>query len=92
MRRTRGLEPILESTVLFSRLKGKFSLMISSEYLRRQATICLRLAATIDNRKAAATLVAMADDFIAKAELIDETEQIQSNGRTAGSAPFKAAT
>ena len=58
--------------------------MVSSEYLRQQATICLRLAATIDNREAAATLVAMADDFIAKATLIDEIEQIQSNGRPAG--------
>ena len=56
--------------------------MVSSEYFRRQATICLRLAATIDNRRAAATLVTMADDFIAKAKLIDEIEQIQSNGRT----------
>jgi hypothetical protein len=65
--------------------------MVSSEYLRRQATICLRLAATIDNREAAATLVAMADDFIAKAKLIDEIEQIQSNGRMAASAPFKGA-
>ena len=58
--------------------------MVSSECLRHQTTICLRLAATIDNRRAAATLVTMADDFIAKAKLIDEIEKIQSSGRPAG--------
>jgi hypothetical protein len=55
--------------------------MISSEYFRRQAEVCLRLAATISSQKTAARLVAMADDFIAKADLID-----QAGGQMAGRA------
>jgi hypothetical protein len=67
--------------------------MISSEYFRRQATTCLRLAATINNQKAGATLVAMADDFIAKAGEIDEMKQhMPSNGQTVLSSPGEPAT
>jgi hypothetical protein len=59
--------------------------MVSSEYFRRQAEVCLRLAATISSQITAATLVAMADDFIAKANLIDQAEKSQrSDGWTGG--------
>jgi hypothetical protein len=55
--------------------EGK-SLMISSEYFRGQAELCLRLAKTFGSQKGAAELAAMAEDFIAKADLID-AEQSQ---------------
>jgi hypothetical protein len=59
--------------------------MVSPEYFRRQAEVCLRLARAFGNKKAAAELVAMADDFVAKADLIDQAEQNQRpNGWTAG--------
>jgi hypothetical protein len=45
--------------------------MVSSEYLRRQAAVCLRLAATVKDRKVAGALVTMADDFSDRADEID---------------------
>ena len=51
--------------------------MVNSEYFRRQAQVCLRLAAILGDQKAAATLVGMAEDFITKADLIDQAEQDQ---------------
>jgi hypothetical protein len=47
--------------------------MPSSEYLRRQAELCLQLAMTLRDEKAVAALAAMADDFIDKAEEIEQT-------------------
>jgi hypothetical protein len=45
--------------------------MISPEYLRRQAAICLRLAATVHEKKTAEALVVMADDLSDRADEID---------------------
>jgi hypothetical protein len=45
--------------------------MVSSECFRRQAAVCLRLAATAGDENLAGVLVAMADDFSAKADEID---------------------
>jgi hypothetical protein len=45
--------------------------MVSCEYLRRQAAVCLRLAATVIDKKVAGALVAMADDFSDRADEID---------------------
>jgi hypothetical protein len=44
--------------------------MINSEHLRRQAAVCLRLAATADD-KVATELVARAEDFSRRADEID---------------------
>jgi hypothetical protein len=45
--------------------------MLSSEYLRRQAALCLRIAAAVDDQSVVAALVVMADDFSVKADEID---------------------
>jgi hypothetical protein len=45
--------------------------MLTSEYLRRQAALCLRMAAAIDDPSIVASLVVMADDFSVKADEID---------------------
>lgn len=45
--------------------------MPSSTDLRRQAARCLRIAAAVYDQKVAASLVAIADDFSAKADAID---------------------
>ena len=45
--------------------------MINPEYLRRQAAICLRLAATVYDKKTAEALVVMADDLSDRADDID---------------------
>jgi hypothetical protein len=45
--------------------------MVNSEYFRRQAAACLRFAAAIGDQKISAGLVAMADEFSAKADEID---------------------
>jgi hypothetical protein len=47
--------------------------MPSSIDLRRQAARCLRIAAALDDKSAAAALTAMADDLSAKADEIDPT-------------------
>ena len=80
-----GLEPKPSLAGWVARLGGR---MVGSEYFRRQAQVCLRLAATFIDQKGAATLVGMAEDFMAKADLIDQAEQSQrSIGQTTGSAP-----
>jgi hypothetical protein len=61
--------------------------MVSSEYFRWQAEVCLRLAATFVDQKASATLVGMAEDFITKADLIDQEQSQRSVGQTTESAP-----
>ncbi len=55
--------------------------MVSSKYFRRQAGICLRLATSLSDRRAAATLIAMADDFIIKAGEIEGAEQSHRSRR-----------
>jgi hypothetical protein len=45
--------------------------MLSAEYLRRQAALCLRIAAAVDDQSVVAALVVMADDFSVKADEID---------------------
>jgi hypothetical protein len=45
--------------------------MLSSEFLRRQAARCLRIAAAVDDQSVVAALVVMADDFSVKADEID---------------------
>jgi hypothetical protein len=45
--------------------------MPSCAYLRRQAALCLRIAAAVENPRVAAELVVMADDFSVKADDVD---------------------
>jgi hypothetical protein len=47
--------------------------MPSSTDLRRQAARCLRIAATFKDQSVVAALIAMADEFSAKADEIDPT-------------------
>jgi hypothetical protein len=56
--------------------------MVSCEYLRRQAAVCLRLAATVTDKKTAGALVAMADDFSDRADEIDPSLGSTSLGST----------
>ncbi len=55
--------------------------MPSSAYLRRQAALCLRIAAAVYDRSVAAAFVAMADDFSVKADEIDPN--LESDGKAA---------
>jgi hypothetical protein len=61
--------------------------MPSSTELRRQAAHCLRIAAAFNDQGIAATLVAMAADFSAKADEVDPS--LGPNGKSAvdGSRP-----
>jgi hypothetical protein len=45
--------------------------MVSCAYLRRQAALCLRIAAAVEDQNTVAALVVMADDFSAKADEVD---------------------
>jgi hypothetical protein len=45
--------------------------MLTSHYLRRQAALCLRIAAAVDDPNAVAALVLMAEEFSVKADDID---------------------
>jgi hypothetical protein len=62
--------------------------MLSAEYLRRQAALCLRIAAAVDDQSVVAALVVMADDFTVKADEIDpklgSNRQAATDGRKAG--------
>jgi hypothetical protein len=49
--------------------------MPSSDHFRRQADLCLWLATTNHDEKTIATLVAMAKDFISKADEIDQNRE-----------------
>jgi hypothetical protein len=55
--------------------------MVSCDYLRRQAAVCLRLAAAVKDRKVAGALAAMADEFSDRADEIDPS--LGSNGKPA---------
>ena len=56
--------------------------MVSSEYFRRQAALCLRLAATVKDKKIAGALVAMADDFSDRADEVDPSLGTTNLGST----------
>jgi hypothetical protein len=45
--------------------------MLTPEYLRRQAALCLRLAAAADDQSVIAALVVLANDFSDKADELD---------------------
>jgi hypothetical protein len=45
--------------------------MVSCAYLRRQAALCLRIAAAVDDQSVVAALVLMAEEFSAKADEVD---------------------
>jgi hypothetical protein len=55
--------------------------MASSEYLRQQAGVCLRLAATTEDEQAAVALVAIAEDFSVRADEVDPS--LRPSGRAA---------
>jgi hypothetical protein len=65
--------------------------MVSCEYLRRQAAVCLRLAATVTDKKTAGALVAMADDFSDRADEIDPSLGSTSLGSTRPASNGRAA-
>jgi hypothetical protein len=54
--------------------------VINPEYLRRQAAICLRLAAAVRDKTTAEALVVMANDFSDRADEIDPS--LGSDGQT----------
>jgi hypothetical protein len=71
---------------------GGFPSMINPEYLRRQAAVCLRLAATVHDKKAAEALVVMANDLSDRADEIDPN--LASDGQATaedGAAPTRCA-
>ena len=45
--------------------------MVSCAYLRRQAALCLRIAAAVDDQNVVAALMVMAEDFSSKADEVD---------------------
>jgi hypothetical protein len=55
--------------------------MLNPEYLRRQAAICLRLAAAVHDKKIAEALVVMADALSDRADEVDPS--LDSDGQTA---------
>ena len=64
--------------------------MVSCAYLRRQAALCLRIAAAVDDQGVVAALVMMADDFSLKADEIDPS--LGSNREAAVEARASAAS
>jgi hypothetical protein len=45
--------------------------MPTSQYLRRQAALCLRIAAAVDDKSVVTALVVLADEFSVKADELD---------------------
>jgi hypothetical protein len=45
--------------------------MVSCVYLCRQAAVCLRIAAAMEDQNVVAALMVMADDFSSKADEVD---------------------
>jgi hypothetical protein len=45
--------------------------MPTSQYLRRQAALCLRIAAAVDDQSVVTALVVLADEFSGKADEVD---------------------
>jgi len=58
--------------------------MPSSTDLRRQAARCLRIAATFKDQSVVAALIAMADEFSAKADEIDPTLELKREASADG--------
>jgi hypothetical protein len=56
--------------------------MLSCAYLRRQAALCLRIAAAVEDQSVVAALVVMADDFSVKADEVDPSLGPTSLGPT----------
>jgi hypothetical protein len=52
-------------------VQGGGFIVINPDYLRRQAAICLRLAASVHDKKTAEALVVMADNLSDRADEID---------------------
>jgi hypothetical protein len=64
--------------------------MVSCEYLRRQAALCLRIAAAVDDQSVVAALVVMADDFSVKADEVDPSLKSASLGSSPEAAVDKS--
>jgi hypothetical protein len=45
--------------------------MLTSQYLRLQAAVCLRIAAAVDDQSVVTALVVLADEFSVKADEVD---------------------
>ena len=45
--------------------------MLTSQYLRLQAAVCLRIAAAVDDQSVVTALVVLADEFSVKADEAD---------------------
>ncbi|HEY4406409.1 MAG TPA: hypothetical protein VGN55_17315 [Xanthobacteraceae bacterium] len=56
--------------------------MLTSQYLRRQAALCLRIAAAVDDQSVIASLLLMAEEISVKADEIDPS--LCSNGNGCG--------
>jgi hypothetical protein len=56
--------------------------MVSCAYLRRQAALCLRLAAAVDDQNVVAALMVMADDFSRKADEVDPSLNLRHCDQT----------
>jgi hypothetical protein len=55
--------------------------MLTSQYLRRQAALCLRIAAAVDDQSVIAALLLMAEEFSVKADEIDPSLGRNGDGR-----------
>jgi hypothetical protein len=63
--------------------------MLTSQYLRRQAALCLRIAAAVDDESVVTALVVLADEFSVKADEVDPSlrpspEPAGEGGRPSG--------
>jgi hypothetical protein len=56
--------------------------MLTSQYLRRQAALCLRIAAAVDDQSVVTALVVLADGFSVKADEVDPS--LRSGPEAAG--------
>jgi hypothetical protein len=59
--------------------------MLTPDYLRRQAALCLRLAAAADDQNVIAALVVLANDFSVKADDLDPSLEAYGEPAVAGS-------
>jgi hypothetical protein len=58
--------------------------MPSSAYLRRQAALCLRIAAAVKDQNVAAAMVAKADELSVKADENDPSLELDGKAAKAG--------
>jgi hypothetical protein len=66
--------------------------MPSCAYLRRQAALCLRIAAAVEDPRVAAELVVMAHDFSVKADDLDPSLELASPDLTSPDPPSPGPT